>query len=127
MSTCRTCGCSPCVNPSLCGTCRRAVAALTAERKAGRQQESAEILRARRLLAQDVTLERAWFEINDPRSHPTPQATIEAILHCVRERGVAALKEPANLESLAHCDAEAKAAIDKRIRRLMRAREAAHV
>jgi hypothetical protein len=127
MTTCRSCGCSPCTNPSFCAVCRRAVAELAAERKAGRLQESAEILRARRLLAQDVSLEQAWFEVNAVRVHPTPQVTIEAILHCVRERGVAALKETANLERLARCDAEAKAAIDKRIRKLMRAREAAHV
>jgi hypothetical protein len=106
---------------------RRAVAELAAERKAGRLQESAEILRARRLLAQDVTLEQAWFEVNDPQARPTPQVTVEAILHCVRERGLAALKEPANLERLARCDAAAKAQIDERIGKLMRAREAAHV
>jgi hypothetical protein len=108
--------------------CRRAERELAAERKAGRQRESAEILRARRLLAQDdISLEQAWAELNHPRAHPTPQATVEAILYCVRERGLAALKEPANLERLASCDAAAKAAIDKRIRKLMRAKEAAHV
>jgi hypothetical protein len=127
MSTCRTCGCSPCVNPAFCRLCRRATAELAAERKAGRLQESEEILRTRRLLAQDVSFEQAWFEVNDPQARPTPQVTIEAILHCVRERGLAALKEPANLERLARCDAAAKAQIDQRIGKLMRAREAAHV
>jgi hypothetical protein len=127
MSTCRTCGCSPCVNRGLCAAARRAATELAAERKAGRQQESEEILRARRLLAQDVSLEQAWFEVNDPQARPTPQVTIEAILYCVRERGVAALKEPANLERLARCDAAAKAQIDKRIGKLVQAREAAHV
>jgi hypothetical protein len=106
---------------------RRAVAELAVERKAGRLQESEEILRARRLLAQDASLEQAWFEVNDPQTRPTPQVTVEAILYCVRERGLAALKEPANLERLARCDAAAKAQIDKRIRKLMQAREAAHV
>jgi hypothetical protein len=127
MSTCRTCGSDPCVNPSFCATCRRAVAELAAERKAGRLQESAEILRARRLLASDLSLEGVWHELNDPRPHPTPQVTIEALLHCVRERGLAALKEPANVERLARCDAAAKAQIDKRIRKLTQAREIAHV
>jgi hypothetical protein len=125
--TCRMCGRSPCVNPSFCAACRRAERERAAERKAGRLQESAETLRARRLLAPDISLEQAWAELNHPRAHPTPQATVEAILYCVRERGVAALKEPANIERLARCDAAAKAAIDKRIRRLVRAREIAHV
>jgi hypothetical protein len=44
----------------------------------------------------------------------------------VRERGIAALKEPANLERLARCDAAAKAQIDKRIEKLTAATEKAH-
>jgi hypothetical protein len=119
MTACRVCGNDPCANPGFCRLSRRADAALAAERKAGRQRESAEILRARRLLAQDVPLGQAWFEVNDPRAHPTPQVTIEAILYCVRERGLAALKEPANVERLTRCDAAAKAQIDKRIRKLI--------
>jgi hypothetical protein len=119
MSTCHTCGSDPCVNPSFCRLSRRADAQFAAERKAGRQRESAEILRARRLLAQDVPLGQAWFEVNDPRTRPTPQVTIDAILYCVRERGVAALKEPANVERLARCDAAAKAQIDKGIGKLI--------
>jgi hypothetical protein len=112
------CGCSPCINPSFCATCRRAQAQIAAERKAGHLRESAEILRARRLLAPGVTLEQAWAELNHPRAHPTPRSTIEAILHCVRERGLAALKEPTNIERLARCDARAKAEIDRRIGKL---------
>jgi hypothetical protein len=119
MSVCRTCGNDPCVNPGFCRLSRRADAALAAERKAGRQRESAESLRARRLLAQDASLEHALAESNDPRARPTPQVTIEAILYCVRERGLAALKEPANVERLARCDAAAKAQIDKRIGKLI--------
>jgi hypothetical protein len=38
-----------------------------AAREAKRQPVSEEILRARRLLADDVTLERAWIEINAAR------------------------------------------------------------
>jgi hypothetical protein len=49
---------------------------------------------------------------------PTPQATIEAILHGVRQRGVAALKEPASIERLSRCDASARAQIDQRISKL---------
>jgi hypothetical protein len=46
---------------------------------------------------------------------PTPQATIEAILYCVRQRGPQALSEPANVERLRRCDASALAEIDSRI------------
>jgi len=54
------------------------------------------------------------------RSRPTPQSTIEAVLHCVRERGLAALKEPASLERLSQCDGAARAQINARITRLLK-------
>ena len=44
--------------------------------------------RLRKLMADNPTLDRLWDELNDPRNRPTPQVTIEAILHCVRERGL---------------------------------------
>jgi hypothetical protein len=46
---------------------------------------------------------------------PTPQSTIEAILYCVQTRGLAALREPANIERLGRCDAQARAEINRRI------------
>jgi hypothetical protein len=49
---------------------------------------------------------------------PTPQATIEAILHTVRDRGAAALKEPANIARLRTCDVAARAQINARIAKL---------
>jgi hypothetical protein len=51
---------------------------------------------------------------------PTPQCMIEAILYCVRERGVAALHEPANLGRLKLCDAAALAQIDAHVAKLKR-------
>jgi hypothetical protein len=80
---------------------------------------SAEVAHTRRLLNPEISFEQVWFELNDPRSYPTPRSTVEAILYCVRERGLAALKEPANVERLARCDAAAKAAINERIGRLI--------
>jgi len=50
---------------------------------------------------------------------PTPQATIEAIMYCVRERGLGALKEPTNIERLVRCDQAAKEQIDRRIAKLV--------
>jgi hypothetical protein len=56
--------------------------------------------------------------MNEPH-WPTPQTTIEAIVYCVREYGLVALKEPANLERLSRCDPAAKAEINKRIEGLL--------
>jgi hypothetical protein len=50
---------------------------------------------------------------------PTPQSTIEAVLYCVRERGLKTLQEPANLERLRRCDAAAKRQINERIARMV--------
>jgi hypothetical protein len=55
----------------------------------------------------------------------SPQTTIEAIIHSVRERGVAALKESANIARLLACDDEAKTEINERIARLIAAKEIA--
>jgi hypothetical protein len=49
---------------------------------------------------------------------PTPQTTIEAILHCVRKRGPGALEEPENIARLSTCDEAALAEIDRRIAKL---------
>jgi hypothetical protein len=52
---------------------------------------------------------------------PTPQISIEAVMWCVRERGLKALKEPANEGRLRRCDAAAKAQINERIEKLLAA------
>jgi hypothetical protein len=49
---------------------------------------------------------------------PTPQTTIEAVMYSVRDRGLAALKEPASIERLSRCDAAAHAQINARIAQL---------
>ena len=72
----------------------------------------------RSLLDDRVSRDRALHELNDTHGRPTAQVTIEAILYCVRERGVSALQEPANRERLSRCDAAALAQIDDRIVRL---------
>ncbi len=53
------------------------------------------------------------------RSRPTPAVTIEAVLYCVRERGLAALDEPANIARLAEFDKAAIAQANERIARLL--------
>jgi hypothetical protein len=52
------------------------------------------------------------------RARPTPQVTIEAVVWCVRERGVAALNEPKNIERLCGCDEAALAQVNQRIAKL---------
>ena len=69
----------------------------------------------RRLLSNDVSLDGACRELNALENRPTPQVTVEAIFHAVRERGLDALKEPTTRERLARCDAAALAEIDRRI------------
>jgi hypothetical protein len=72
----------------------------------------------RRLMGDDISLSAAWHELNDSRNRPTSRFTINAVVHSVRERGLSALKEPANLERLSRCDAAAKTEINERIEKL---------
>jgi hypothetical protein len=62
--------------------------------------------------------ERDYPPVRDKSSRargPTSQATVEALMYCVRERGIQALKEPANIERLRRCDKAAKAQVNERI------------
>jgi hypothetical protein len=90
-TTCDVCGATPCANRNFCRTCREF------DRKvAAAQRQSARIEEGR-----------------------TPQVTIEAVMFCVRQRGISALREPANVERLRRCDERAKAEINERIDRLI--------
>lgn len=53
-----------------------------------------------------------------PTPRPTPRATIEAVMYCVRTRGVDALKEPSNQHRLRTFDAAARRELNERIRKL---------
>lgn len=53
-----------------------------------------------------------------PSSRPTPQTTIEAVMYSVRQRGLAALHEPATIERLGRCDEAARQQINERIEKL---------
>jgi hypothetical protein len=65
-----------------------------------------------------LSLDALWNNLNDPQRYATPQSTVEAILYCVRSRGIAALEEPNNKERLARCDAAAREQINERIKRM---------
>jgi len=125
--TCPTCGCDPCRNPSFCRACRD-----VDRRSRGEpfryyrplvEIEPERLKFLRRLMSDDVSLERASADFNDPKNRPTPQTTIEAIVYVVRERGLAALREPATAERLERCDAQAKEEIERRIEGLKHAKE----
>ena len=101
---CSICGCAPCGTPGFCQMCREA------DRKAAAQRRREHDLPQG---WEDMSLGALWERLNNPwRTSPS---TIEAILVAVRTRGLAALKEPANLERLHRCDAKAQAEIDRRI------------
>jgi hypothetical protein len=107
---CDTCGAAPCVNPSFCAASRK----LEAQRRFPRRS------RADQSIPHDwdrMSLDALWEFFN--RRRPTPQTSIEAVMLCVRERGIAVLEEPANLERLSRCDASARAEINARIARLI--------
>ncbi|HMF26580.1 MAG TPA: hypothetical protein VKG24_31290 [Pseudolabrys sp.] len=80
--------------------------------------EPERLKRLRRLMSDSVSLDAAWAELNDFRNRPTPKATVEAVVHAVRERGLAALKEPTTVERLKRCDAAARADTNQRIEKL---------
>ena len=63
-------------------------AKLAVEQEATHQLESAEILSARRLLDENVSLERAWSEIQASRGRAAA-STVEALLYSLRTGGVA--------------------------------------
>ena len=68
----------------------------------------------------EMSLAALWDHLNRPRK--TPQTTIEAVIHSVRARGVAALQEPANIERLLECDDDSRIEINERIARLLAAK-----
>jgi hypothetical protein len=77
------------------------------------------------LCREDEARRQALAPAPKSEERPTPRTTIEAIMYCVRERGLTALEEPDNIERLSHCDAAATAQINNRIEALLRKAKAA--
>jgi hypothetical protein len=75
LEICETCGGLPCVNRNFCEACGRA------DRKGAPRHQ---LERLRRLLADDVSLERAWHEL---RHKSASASTVEALMYSLR-RGV---------------------------------------
>jgi hypothetical protein len=98
---------------------KRAARAYHEERKRNdRQPSDPKTAQLRQLLSDSVSLDSAYRELNASENRPTPQTTIEAIMWCVRERGIGVLQEPVNQERLARCDAVARQQINTRIEKL---------
>jgi hypothetical protein len=106
--TCNICGAQPCINPSFCRTCRGADA---------RHRRDPNAERHRRLLADDISLQRAYAEISS--SHIKGRAadsTVEALAFQLRV-GVGALKEPSTRRRLSELSDKLLAEIVARVRR----------
>jgi hypothetical protein len=106
VAPCDVCGRQPCATPAFCQQCREADV-----RAAASRGDDPHLKRLRRLMDDEISLERAYAEMMKAR--PTPNATIEAIKQAVRDRGVPALKKPAARERLSRCDDAARAEIDR--------------
>jgi hypothetical protein len=61
------------------------------------------LARLRRLMADNVSLDRAWHELNG-RASGAAASTVEALVFALRSRGVQALGEPDVLRRLAQLD-----------------------
>jgi hypothetical protein len=106
MSACNIPGCDPCINPSFCEACQKA------DREVGQQRPPPRIPPD----WDKTSLDALWARLNQARA--TPQSTVEAVMVCVRESGLKALEESANLERLSRCDESARAQINNQIARI---------
>src|SRR5262249_47388868 len=72
-------------------TADKAMAALAPEKGHEPQPKRprADLKRLRRLLDDDISLERTWQELNETRKRPAPQVTVEALMFSLRSGGAA--------------------------------------
>jgi hypothetical protein len=91
--TCRSCGQSPCVNPSLCAACDR-------EAKQHPRRRTPREARTWQLLG-NVSLESMYAAYL--RNRPAPEALVEALAYQLRG-GVNALNEPSALRRISELD-----------------------
>jgi hypothetical protein len=118
MSDCPICGADPCVNSSFCAACREADQRKT---RGDRPHHIDPLMwngRPARIPHDwnNMASDALWQLFNNQRR--TPQSTTEAVILCVRERGLEALEERANIERLSRCDVSARAQINDRIARI---------
>jgi hypothetical protein len=83
--------------------------------------ESEKLSQLRRLMADDVSLDRVWDEVNRAaraRYNAAPQPTVEALMMGLRERGIAALLEPKVRRRLSECNEQQVAEVGNRLQKL---------
>jgi len=85
--TCPTCGADPRINPGFCRSCRRA------DRAAVKRRKDDPVATLRRLMSDEVSLDRAWREFNSTPGRAAAM-TVEALMFSLRERGTKAFEEP---------------------------------
>jgi hypothetical protein len=102
LETCPTCGGLPCVNPNFCEACGRA-----GLKGAPRHH----LERLRRLLADDVSLERAWHDL---RPKGTAASTVEAPMYSLR-RGIDELTKPDTLRRVSELEEGQLQAVCRRV------------
>jgi hypothetical protein len=83
-----------------------------ADRKAAARSQDPRLTRLRRLLEDDVSLERAYHEIM--RARPTPEATVDALVYSLR-RGVNELTNADTLHRLSGLDEGQLKAVCRRV------------
>jgi hypothetical protein len=77
------------LSPSFAALCREA------DKKQRRKPTDQHLELLRKLMADGVSLERAWHEINAAHVRGrAAQSTVEALMYSLRERGTKALEEP---------------------------------
>jgi hypothetical protein len=85
-----------------------------ADRRAAARPQDPRLKRLRRLLEDDVSLERAYHELM--RNRPAPKATVEALVYSLR-RGVDALAEPPAVRRLAELSDDQLLEVGERLRK----------
>jgi hypothetical protein len=64
------------------------------------------LARLRLVMADDISLDRVWRELNDPGARPIPQITVSALLYQFRMDGLAAFEHPTCRRRLAELSTE---------------------
>jgi hypothetical protein len=83
-----------------------------ADRRAASRPVDAKTLRARRLLADDISYDRAYGEIM--RDRPAPEAMVDALMFSLR-RGVNELSQPDTLRRLSALDGDQVKQVCRRV------------
>jgi hypothetical protein len=121
MTACLICGASPCADPSFCAACR------DADRRKARGEQP-RFIEAPLWRGPPDHIPRNWNEISlealkahfdgARRRNGAPQATVEALMWSLRERGVKALEERDTKRRLSELSDEQVIEVGNRLQRL---------